>query len=84
MGDYKEICKLIAGTLTRRGYFISPNYGLILKTPNDETAIADIRISEGKVVLPYWNEIETEDVKGLKKILLEEQINFRDGQNQSG
>jgi len=79
----KNVFEEIKEKLTRRGYYISDNYGLILKNKDDESAIADIRYFEKKVVLPYWNDIETVEVKNLRTILREEGITLRDKQANS-
>jgi len=72
--------KEIKTRLESKGYYISPNYGLILEKANDELVISDIRGCEHLVVLPYWNEVETVQVRNLRKILLQEKILFRDNQ----
>ncbi len=61
--------------LTNKGYTISPNYGLIIK---DEYILADIRKSEGRIVLPHSNEFPNENLFKLKEELLESKISFRD------
>jgi hypothetical protein len=63
--------------LINKGYCISPNYRLILENEKSEYALADIRV-KGEVVLPWYNKIETKEVKKLGKILIEEKIPFRD------
>ena len=68
----------IKAKLEARDYYISPNYGLILEKKESESAIADIRLFESKVVLPYWNKKETQQVKHLRGILLQEDIPFRE------
>ena len=73
--------KEIEGRLMSRRYGISKNYGLILE--NEESVIADIRNCEGKVVIPYYNRIETEAVRRLTKIITEEGIPFRNKPRQS-
>ena len=64
--------------LETRGYYISPNYGLILENQNDEYTLADIRKCEEKIILPYYNKTETESINNLRKILFKEEIPFRD------
>lgn len=64
--------------LINKGYSISTNYGLILENRDNEYVLADIRFCEERVVLPWWNEIETEKVRKLREILLQEHIPFRD------
>ncbi len=68
--------KEIESRLMNRRYGISKRYHLILE--DDETVLADIRESEGLLVIPYWNEKETESVRRLTKIVKEERIPFRD------
>ena len=41
--------------LTRRGYYVSPNFGLIFEKEGDENPIAEIRAYEKTVILPYWD-----------------------------
>lgn len=48
--------------------------GLIVK---DNLVVADIRNNEGLIVLPYYNEIETEQAKTLREMLEKEGIPFR-------
>jgi hypothetical protein len=62
--------------LKRRGYYISPNFGLIFEKEGDENPIAEIRAYEKTVILPYWNkeEMKSEKISRLKKILKEEEI----------
>ena len=71
-------CLEIKAELEKKGYYVSPNYGLIMEKSNPEEVIADIRKFEEKVVLPYWNEVDTVQVKNLRKILIKEKISFRD------
>jgi hypothetical protein len=66
----------IKAKLEARGYYISPNYGLILENKNDELVIADIRKCEKLIVLPHHNEVETKEARNLIGILGEE-IPFR-------
>ena len=70
--------ELIKEKLTKRGYYITPKYGLILKKECDEEVIAEIRSCEENVVIPYSNlNLETEPILSLIKTLIEDEINFR-------
>lgn len=53
--------------------------GLILKKEDDEYVIADIRQSEGKVVIPRYDNARPEERTRLKKMLSKEKIPFRMG-----
>jgi len=80
--ERKTIYEEIKVKLEKRGYSVSPNYGLILKNEDDESAIADIRFFERRIVLPWWYLIEhkkeTEEVRNLRKVLIQEGILFRE------
>jgi hypothetical protein len=65
--------------LKRRGYYVSPNFGLIFEKEGDEEAIAEIRAYENMIILPYWDkkEMKSEKISKLKKILKEERIKVK-------
>ncbi|VVB83457.1 Uncharacterised protein [uncultured archaeon] len=65
---------MVRKTLEDKGYYVTREYGLILKTKESEEVIADVRYKEEKVVLPYWNGKESKEVSKLRRILLQETI----------
>jgi hypothetical protein len=69
--------KEIEGKLIEGGCSLSENYGLILGKEDSKYVIADVRKSEGMVVVPFWNKIITEEERELMKILNQKRVPFR-------
>jgi hypothetical protein len=78
MPEYHH-CPEVERKLREKGYYVSLNYGLILKNEDGEYVIADIRGCEKKIVFPLIEKnTETQEGLTLKKILNDEHITFRD------
>jgi hypothetical protein len=78
--EVEEIKKRI----TEGGYYISPNYGLILQKETEADfekmngyILADIRLSEKMVVLSGGNKKEVGEISKLREMLTEKEIPFR-------
>jgi hypothetical protein len=71
---FRRVC----GKIRKRGYYVSPNYGLIMERECDGYILADIRFSEKKVVLPIIPDLNDQKNKKLSDYEKEKLIEKRD------
>ena len=70
---------IIKERLTKRGYYINPDHWLILEHSEDQEALAEIRLSERRVILPAYSIKDSKWKRALKLeyTLIGEGISFR-------
>jgi hypothetical protein len=71
---FQKTCERVRKT----GYYVSPNYGLIMERKSDEYVLADIRLFEKKVVLPPISDLNDQKNKDLSDSEKEEIIEKRE------